>query len=181
MEKHVVRRAPLVWWAGGLLLGLTQLLAIAVRKPLGVSTQFVVADAMVLERVAPAYVRGHPLIDKAKYLDPGYSWWLDIGLVLGAFLAALFVRRWRLRFLPVWSRINGHGYVRRFLFGLLGGFLILLGARFAHGCTSGQFASGWAQLSVSVIPFTVMMFAMGLLTARLAYPKVPEIQQEVQE
>ncbi len=178
MERQVVRKAPLVWWAGGLLLGLTQLLAIAINKPLGVSTQFVVADAMVLQHFAPEYVQGHPLIDKAKYLDPGYSWWLDIGLIVGAMLAAILVGRWRFRFLPVWSRVNGHGYIRRFFFGLVGGFLILLGARFAHGCTSGQFAGGWTQLSLSTVPFTIMMFAMGLLTARLVYPKVPEIEKE---
>lgn len=178
MDANTVRKAPLVWWAGGLLLGLTQLLAFTINKPLGVSTQFVVADAQMIRHFAPEYLEGHPLIDAPKYLDPGYSWWLDIGLIAGAFLAALFVGRWRLRFLPVWAKVNGHGHVRRFLFGLVGGFLILMGARLAHGCTSGQFASGWAQLSISTIPFTIMMFAFGLLTARIVYPKVPQIEKE---
>ena len=64
---------------------------------------------------------------------------------------------------------------KRFIAGFIGGFLILLGARFAHGCTSGQFASGWAQLSLSVVPFTITMFGCGVLTAYFVYPKVPTI------
>ena len=43
------------WWAAGLLLGLVQVLAIALVKPMGVSKQFVVADTKVLNRVAPEY------------------------------------------------------------------------------------------------------------------------------
>ena len=61
--------------------------------------------------------------------------------------------------------------------GFIGGFLILLGARMAHGCTSGQFASGWAQLSLSVVPFTITLFGFGMLTALLVYRKTPDIEK----
>lgn len=53
MSEHVVRRAPLGWLAGGILLGLVQVAAVALKSPLGVSTQFVVADTQVLGAVAP--------------------------------------------------------------------------------------------------------------------------------
>ncbi|MGB2824407.1 MAG: hypothetical protein WBF17_25755, partial [Phycisphaerae bacterium] len=85
MEEPVVRKPPLVWWAGGLLLGLTQVLAIAVKDPLGVSTQFVVVDTAAIQKVAPDYVKDHKLIGTEKYQEFGYGWWLVVGLVAGAF------------------------------------------------------------------------------------------------
>ncbi|MFW5840405.1 MAG: YeeE/YedE thiosulfate transporter family protein [Planctomycetota bacterium] len=177
MDRTVVRKAPLAWWVGGLLLGLTQVMAVAIKKPLGVSTQFVVADTLILQEVRPEWVTGHPLIDSDKYTTTGYSWWLDAGLISGAFLAALCLGRWRLGFLPAWARVNHQGWFKRLLLGFVGGFLILLGARLGHGCTSGQFASGWAQLSLSTVPFTVTMFAFGIAAAWLFYRKSPTIEK----
>jgi len=42
------RTPPLPWWAAGLLLGLVQVLAIALVKPMEVSKPFVVIDTKVL-------------------------------------------------------------------------------------------------------------------------------------
>ena len=176
-RDDTVRRAPLGWLAGGILLGLVQVAAVALKSPLGVSTQFVVADTQVLERAAPDYVAAHPLISSRGYLEPGYGWWLDVGIVLGALAAALATRRYRVSAMPAWWRANhGDGIGKRFLAAFVAGFLILLGARFAHGCTSGQFASGWAQLSLAAVPFTVALFGAGMLTARLVHPKAPTIE-----
>jgi len=178
MEKTVVRKAPLPWLAAGVLLGLAQLVAIGAKKPLGVSTQFVVADTQLLNKVAPEYAQAHPLISKKKYQNPGYGWWFDIGLLAGACAAALASKRWRLSTTPVWWRRNrGGGGAVRLGACFVGGFFILIGARLAHGCTSGQFASGWAQLSLSAVPFTIAMFGFAMLTARLFYAKTPDIDR----
>ena len=190
MEEPVVRKAPLVWWAGGLLLGLTQVIAIALVKPLGVSTQFVVAESVALRKLGGPYAdyaTSHPLIGgketggkvvpNKKYAKFGYGWWLVAGLIAGAFLAALATKRWRLRVTTVWWRVSGRGVFGRLVVGMIGGVFILLGARLAHGCTSGQFASGWAQLSLSVVPFTITMFLFGMIAARIFYPTVPEIER----
>lgn len=176
MEEPAVGKSPLPWWAAGVLLGLVQVLAVGLVKPLGVSTQFVVADAKIISAVDNEYAKEHPLISKEKYQKFGYGWWLDIGLLVGAFAAAVLIRRWKVQKTTVWWRGNHGGSVaKRLIAGFIGGFLILLGARFAHGCTSGQFASGWAQLSLSMVPFTITMFGFGMLTAYLVYPKVPTI------
>jgi len=178
MEDLIVKKSPLPWWAAGLFLGLVQVLAIGLVKPLGVSTQFVVADAKIIHAIDKEYADQHPLISGEKYQKFGYGWWLDIGLVAGAFIAAVLAGRWKLRANTVWWQVtHGTSVAKRFIFGFIGGFFILLGARFAHGCTSGQFASGWAQLSLSAVPFTVTMFAFGMLTAYLVYPKVPKIER----
>lgn len=176
MEELAVGKSPLPWWAAGILLGLVQVLAVGLVKPLGVSTQFVVADAKIVNAVNSEYAKGHSLISAEKYQKFGYGWWLDIGILAGALIAAVLIRRWKLHKTTVWWRANhGASVAKRLITGFIGGFLILLGARFAHGCTSGQFASGWAQLSLSVVPFTITMFGFGMLTAYLVYPKVPTI------
>jgi hypothetical protein len=178
MEKNVVRKAPLPWLVAGLLFGGVQILATGVKGPLGVSTQFVVAHTQVLERVAPEYTARHKLINSGKYRWPGYGAWLDVGLVAGALIAALAARRWKFRTTTAWWRENhGAGLAGRFIAGFVGGFLILFGSRLAHGCTSGQFASGWAQLSLSALPFTVGLFGCGMLVAWIFHRKTPEIEK----
>jgi len=178
MEELLVRKAPLPWWAAGLLLGMAQVLAVGLKEPLGVSTQFVVADTQLLQKTHPQYVNQHPLIKSASYRQPGYGWWFDIGLIAGAFVAAALSGRWRLRVSTLWWQANrGPAVGKRLLTAFVGGVLILLGARFAHGCTSGQFASGWAQLSLSAVPFTLTLFLFGMVTARLVYPKAPGIEK----
>ncbi len=180
MQELSVRKAPLNWLVGGLLLGLIQVAAVGLYKPLGVSTQFVVTDAIALKQVAPAYVEGHGLIGgekgAKKYQKIGYGWMLDLGIVIGAALAALVTYRWRVRKTSVWWQANGRSVAGRFVAGFIGGIFILLGARFAHGCTSGQLASGWAQLSLAAVPFTITLFGAAMLVAWLVYPRTPEIE-----
>lgn len=178
MEETKVPKAPLPWWAAGLALGLIQVLAVLLKGPLGVSTQFVILDSMAIHKTAPEYAQNHPLLSQEKYQKIGYGFWLDAGVIIGAFAAAVVVKRWRLRASTVWWKTNRNGSVLgRFFAGFIGGILILLGARLAHGCTSGAFASGWAQLSLNAVPMTIGLFGFGILTAWLIYPKTPDIEK----
>ena len=168
------RTPPLPWWAAGILLGLVQVLAVALVKPMGVSKQFVVADAKVLNRVAPEYSENHPLLSDEQNNKFGYGWWFNIGIVLGACFAALHLRVWKVRTVSIWWKKNHNAPVLlRLIAGFCGGVLLLLGARLAHGCITGQFIGGWTQLSLSAIPFTITLFGFGMLVAYLVYPKAP--------
>ena len=51
--------------------------------------------------------------------------------------------------------------------GFAGGFVMLLGARIAGGCTSGHGVSGMAQLAVGSFVAVAAMFAGGILVASL--------------
>ena len=83
MENLMVKESPLPWWAAGIMLGLVQVLAIGLVKPLGVSTQFVVANTKIINQVNKGYVENHPLISKDKYQKFGYGWWLvDLAAVV---------------------------------------------------------------------------------------------------
>ncbi len=178
MEVPKVQKAPLPWWVAGLFLGFVQVLAFALVKPLGVSTQFVVIDSMVIHQTNPEYAQNHDLLSQEKYQKFGYGTYLDIGLIIGAAVSAIAIKRWRLTSIPVWWQVNhGRSVAKRFIMSFIGGFLILLGARLGHGCTSGQFASGWAQLSLSAIPFTITLFGFGMLTALFVYKKTPQIEK----
>ena len=174
------RTPPLPWWAAGILLGLVQVLAIALVKPMGVSKQFVVADAKVLNRVAPEYSANHPILSDEQNTKFGYGGWFNIGIVLGASLAALHLRAWRVRTVSLWWRRNHDAPVLlRLIAGFCGGVLMLLGARLAYGCVTGQLIGGWTQLSLSAIPFTISLFGFGMLVAYLIYPDKPnELRRE---
>lgn len=174
MNELNIPKPPLPWWAAGILLGFVQVLAIGLVRPLDVSEQFVVADAEALERVAPEYAENHPLIGDEEYKKFGYGWWFNIGLVLGAFFAALHLRMWKVRATTVWWRRNHDApIVLRLMAGFCGGALILFGAGLARGGATGHLVSGWAQLSLSAVPFTITVFGFGMLAAYLVYPKIP--------
>jgi len=52
---------------------------------------------------------------------------------------------------------------------VIGGMVMMLGARLAGGCTSGHGISGNLQLAVSSALFSVMFFSFGLATAFILY------------
>jgi len=47
----------LSWWQAGLLLAAVLVIATALVKPLGVSTQYVLTDALILHALAPEWTR----------------------------------------------------------------------------------------------------------------------------
>lgn len=74
---------------------------------------------------------------------------------------------------PIWSRALGSvSPAKRYSVAFIAGFLMLLGARIADGCTSGHGLSGTAQLAVGSIVAVVAMFAGGIGTALLALRRI---------
>ncbi len=174
MKEAGIQTPPVPWWTAGILLGLVQVLAIALATSLDVSDQFVAVDARTLEHVAPEYTQNHPLISDKEHNKLGYASYVGIGLVLGAFLAALHLRMWKVRATSTWWQQNHEGPVLlRLITGFCGGLCLLLGAGLACGGITGQFSSGWAQLSLSAVPFTIAVFGAGMLVAYLVYRKTP--------
>jgi len=122
--------------------------------PLGVSTGFVRMVAMI----EGPHAGRVPYMAK---LEPFFNFevMLVLGLLLGAFAS---------------SRLSGDrepSLASRAISALLGGFLLMFGARLANGCTSGHGISGSLQLAASGWLFFVSIFASGLATAFLFYRK----------
>jgi hypothetical protein len=164
---------PLPWWAGGLAIGLILIIATALAEPIGVSTQYVVLDGVLLHALAPATVEQSPYLEKTAkgWTLETYEFFFVLGIPLGAFLAALATRRFSTRVVPAeWEARFGPSSTRRLVWSFFGGFILLFGARFGGGCTSGHMISGISQLAISSFLFTAALFASAILTARHLYP-----------
>jgi uncharacterized membrane protein YedE/YeeE len=115
------------------------------------------AAALVQKLIAPEHMAAIPYLKK---LEPLLDW--EFALVVGLLLGAMLSRRLSAR--PAAS--EGHG-----LRAAAGGFIMILGARLAGGCTSGHGISGSLQLAVSGWLFFACIFASGLVAAFLLYGK----------
>ena len=93
-----------------------------------------------------------------------------LGSLLGASLAAIASRSFRLELVPaVWRDRFGPSVGKRMIGAFAGGVLLLYGARLADGCTSGHGISGSLQLAVSSWVFFLTMFAAGVVAAALLF------------
>jgi uncharacterized membrane protein YedE/YeeE len=165
------------WRVAGISLGLLLIVATALVKPLGVSTQFVVTDAVVAHRVAPEFAEGNRYLAKygeAEGWGVGYGWMLVFGMIVGGGITARLMRsrqpeQDRGSMPAMWQAQFGPSRVKRYIACFVGGALLLFGARLAGGCTSGHMISGISQLAISSFIFGVVTFGMAILAARLLY------------
>jgi hypothetical protein len=105
--------------------------------------------------------------------SPG-SW--EVVFLAGAFLAGLIISLLRKDFRLTlihsnWEKYKGTNKAKRIFWSFFGGFILILGARMAGGCTSGHILSGGMQLSISSLVFAVFVFTGLLVTGRLFYGK----------
>lgn len=179
------------WFWGGIALGIVFLLAVWIVKPIGVSTQFVIFDAAVWNKISPGLIEENPesksgYSSKNPYLNKSdgkyaknaanplnYSFVFVICIILGAFLSAITkgpAATVNERAMPdVWRRRFGGSASKRYLAAFLGGALVLFGARLAGGCTSGHMMSGMMQTSVSGYLFAIAAFAAAVPVAIIIY------------
>ena len=168
----------LSWKVAGLLLGLLVITATALVKPFGVSTQYVVTDAIVLHKATPATAESNEYLNKygeKSNWSIGYGWMLVFGMFLGSGISALATHRFRQRKNPavpaMWAEQFGENKSKRLRQAFIGGVLLLFGARLAGGCTSGHMISGISQLTVGSFVFGAAIFASGIITARTLYSR----------
>lgn len=172
MASHSPVEPVLPWWAGGLGIGLVLIVAVGLVQPIGVSTQYVALDGVLLYRVLPEVAAQTPYLQETtgEWTLATYEFLFVAGIPLGAFLSALATGRFTTRLVPEeWNRRFGSGPGLRLVWAFMGGFLLLFGARFGGGCTSGHMISGVSQLAVSSIVFSVTLFASAIVTARWLY------------
>jgi hypothetical protein len=136
---------------------------LTVDAPLGVSSAVARGVAIAGNAVVPAFVISNPYFQQIR---PWIGWetLLMVGLILGAFLSARLSG----------DRPSPREQLSRPWRSLLGGFLIMFGARVAGGCTSGHGISGSLQLALSGWIFFIAVFAGGILAALLLKTKETE-------
>src|SRR5215510_12010082 len=151
-----------VWspYAAGIVIGLLQIPAfLLIESALGTSTAYVT----VVRTFASWF---DPSIHDAP---TSRNWWqvaLLVGIAMGAFMSMRLSGARRHTISPIWQRALGSSSAaRRYAVAFVGGFLLLIGARIADGCTSGHGLSGVAQLAVGSTVAVAAMFAGGIATA----------------
>ena len=165
------------WKAAGISLGLLLILATALVKPLGVSTQFVVSEAAVAHKVAPEFAEDNAYLSKYGEKTDwgiGYGWMLVFGMLIGGAVTNMIFGKKQPEIdkgsmPPMWKAAFGASRAKRNLAAFFGGVLLLFGARLAGGCTSGHMISGISQLALSSFIFGIATFGAAILMAKLLY------------
>lgn len=192
----MLAKGELNWLKGGIALALVAVLAILLVKPLGVSTQFIVTDTMIWSAVDDNIVQTEDRNGKTVYSSPNayinksggsyaksasnpinYSYVFVLAMFIGALLSSMFggpkPSAEEKKVPDVFQRRFGYKPAMRFAFAFVGGFIALIGARLAGGCTSGHMISGVMQTSVSGYLFMVGVFVVAIPTAILVYGRKP--------
>ena len=108
------------------------------------------------------------------FKDGIFSWQMAFvtSIFFGSLLASKFSNSKRKEHVPaIWEKNFGSKKWVRYIGAFIGGFLIIFGARFAGGCTSGHAISGGLQLAVSGWTFMASVFAFAIGTSLLIYRK----------
>lgn len=118
----------------------------------------------------------HQLVDKNALTNNPYYQdylkslaWVDwqVALVMGVFLGAYLSIKLSKKADP-FCKSKKNLTLRGKMLSFMGGFLVIFGARFAGGCTSGHAISGGIQLAASGYLFMAGVFLSGIPTAFIA-------------
>ena len=153
-------REPMNWLVAGALLGVLGVV---------VANKYLAGRLIGASSAFPALAGG-----MAGWLDQFRAGTWEITFLLGAFLGglagALYSGNFKIRFLPErWRQAKGELPGRRIVWALVGGFLLIVGARLAGGCTSGHMLSGGMQLALSSLLFGAVALTAAILTGRVFY------------
>ena len=178
------------WLKSGIILGSVFFIAVLLVKPIGVSTQFVIIDAIIGDKINSELITEtddgkiqstNSYLNKsgAKYAKSAnqplnYSFMFVIALAIGAFISSQLrkgVGQSEKLSPKVWNDKFGKFASERFLVTFVSGFVVLFGARLAGGCTSGHMMSGLMQTSISAYLFTLGIFLAAIPTAMIVYNK----------
>lgn len=194
--KEFIFQKQFNWLTSGIALSIVFIIAIALVKPIGVSTQFVILDGVVYNAISSDFVvkdenAKHGYASTNAYLNKSggkyaksvenpinYSFIFVIAIIVGAFIASKMQVAKKENAKPqscsipkIWEKRFGDCLSKRYFFSFLGGVLVLFGARLAGGCTSGHMMSGMIQTSLSGYLFAFATFAVAIPTAMLMFRK----------
>ncbi|EWY79898.1 hypothetical protein FOYG_16963 [Fusarium oxysporum NRRL 32931] len=137
--------------AGGVLIGLGQLSSVILtEKPVGVSTAYEEGGKLFWDVVERRKVKLSSLSDSIMFA---------CGILAGSWLTMLNV--------PAAREALARSGDQSLLSIMIGGFLLVFGARTAGGCTSGHGISGMASMGLSSFVTVACMFGTGLISGSM--------------
>ena len=162
-------------YVAGVAIGLLQIPAfLLIETALGTSSSYVTVGGLIASWLDPS-------VTQIKYVAQHISnapknWWqvaLVAGIALGAFVSMQLSGAKRQPISPIWARALGsNSPTLRYAVAFIAGFVMLLGARIADGCTSGHGLSGIAQLAVGSTVAVAAMFAGAIAAAMLVLRRI---------
>lgn len=178
------------WIKGALILGFSFFIAVMLVKPIGVSTQFSVLSGIIHSSIdkdvivkdstrESGYKSTNAYYDKSdgklanSIKEPlNYDFIFVLAIPIGAYLGYLTLKNKKKNMDQSESNNSeacdlsrNRGFIKTYGHSLLGGFILMFGARMADGCTSGHMMSGMMQGSISGYVFAAAVFATAIPTA----------------
>lgn len=132
-------------------------------RPIGASTSYPYFAGLIFDLQNSVYF---------KEINRAGSWELFflIGAFIGALIGALVFKHFKVQVVPnLWKELKGTSNTKRLFWAFCGGFVLILGARLADGCTSGHILSGGMELAVSSLVFAGCVLVSLLITAKFFY------------
>lgn len=138
-------------------------LSVITNRIIGASTAYPYVADLITNTTQNSYF--------AKIQEPG-KW--EVLFLAGAFISGIIISVLRKEFKITiihsnWERYKGNSKSKRLIWSFIGGFILIIGARMAGGCTSGHILSGGMQLSLSSLVFAIFVFAGLLITGKYFY------------
>jgi len=154
------------WIYSGIALALLNLIVFSsymTNRPIGASTTFPYLGDLLTNLTNNDYY--------SKIKTPG-NW--EMIFLFGAFISGIVLslirKDFKIRLLHEnWIKHKGSSYQKRIIWSFTGGFILIIGARMAGGCTSGHILSGGMQLALSSLTFAVFVFTGLLVTGKFFY------------
>lgn len=159
----------LSWWVAGILMALLLLLTISsfgAGRPLGAST-YVPYFAGIIFDLDPE----HYTYLKSINNPAAWEGVMLMGALFGGFITSVFITKtFRFSLVPSgWKKYKNNSVLSRLSWSFVAGFVMIIGARLAGGCTSGHFLSGMSQLAISAMVFGGVVMVTLLITGRYFY------------
>lgn len=135
------------------------------NRPIGASTSYPYVASHIFNLTNFPYYK---IINQ----EGKWEFYFLLGTFTGALISAFLFKNFKVKYVPkLWIKMKGDSKIKRLLWAFVGGFLLILGARLADGCTSGHILSGGMELAISSLVFAILVFISFIITANLFYKK----------
>jgi len=159
----------LPWWMGGILMSGLLLIAFSIfgaDRPIGASTYVPYFAGLIFDLDPEKYTY-------LKEIKNPASWEgiMLLGALFGGFVTSVFLTKtFRFSLIPSgWKQYKNNSVASRLLWSFFAGFIMIIGARLAGGCTSGHFMSGMSQMAISSMIFGGVVMVTLVITGRFFY------------
>jgi uncharacterized protein len=157
-------------YASGIGIGVLSWIAfLLMGKGLGASSSFVKTSGMIEKLFSGEKVEQMAYYQK---LSPRINsgWMLVAGIIAGSFISAKLSGDFHLTAIPIlWEEMFGNNSLIRIIVAFIGGMILIIGARWAGGCTSGHGITGTLQFAVSSWMAVIAFFVGGIIAAYIIY------------